>query len=362
VRAGFVVAALSLAFLFVARSAGAWSAGHNGAPFSITEVSPGVYAVISLDPLGLANHSNAVFIVTDKDVVVVDTQFTLERTQLVRALLLTLTEKPVGTVINTHWHDDHTFGNQVYQGEFPDVQIIAQANTKEDMAGVGVENRKNQVAGGADAVAMFKNAIEKGVALDGTPLSDDEREAYQSTVEIAEEYLNDQATFMLKLPTRTFDRRLTLRDGGRTIELRYFGPAVTRGDAVVMLPKEGIVVTGDLVDNPMPFTYGCDVSGWIAALDSLQALSPKIIIPGHGPIMYDDSKIVLLKQALVAIRDQTTAAVGRGETLDQARTGIHLDLIRTQMAGDSKMMRFLFDGFFAGPAIGSAYEAASKAH
>lgn len=353
--------AVLLATLLVPAAAGAWSAGHNGAPFSLSQEAPGVWVVWSLDPLAFANHSNAVFIVRNSDVVVVNSQFTLERTRMVQDVLIGLTPKPVSTLINTHWHEDCTFGNQVWTGVFPKTQVITQANTREDMAGIAVESRQKQVAAGDRAVRSYINAMQKKVALDGTPMSQDEHDAYESTVELLEEYLNDQAAFTPTLPVKTFDKRMTITAGGRTIELRYFGPAVTNGDAVVYLPKEGLAVVGDLVDNPMPFTAGCDVNGWIAALDSLQALAPSIIVPAHGGPMYDDTKIVLLKRALTAVRDQTAAAVAHGETLEQAQKDVHLDEFRKQMAGDSKMMQDLFDGYFARPAIASAYAAASKA-
>ena len=331
-----------------------------GPPFRVETVAPGVYAVISLDPLGLANHANAVFIVNDADVVVVDTQFTLTRTRAVLAALRAITDKPVSAVVNTHWHDDHTFGNQVYQEAFPDAEIIAHAHTREDMASIGVENRARQVEGGPAAVAMFRDAVTTGTAMDKTPMSDDERAAYQSTAAIAAEYLADMPAFALALPTRTFDDVLTLTRGGRVIEIRHLGPCVTRGDAVVFLPQEGVLVAGDIVDNPLPFAYGCDVRGWIDALAKVRAMKPRVIVPGHGAVMQDDAQVILLAKLLSSVREQAEAAARRGATRDEATGSVAVDEFRDAIAGDSKMMRFLFDGFFVGAAAASAYDAASK--
>ncbi len=324
--------------------------------FHVETLAPGVYAVVSNDPLGLANHSNAVFIVGEDNVIVVDTQFTLHRTRAVLVALREITDKPVSVVINTHWHDDHTFGNQVYREAFPQVEIISHANTKADMETVGVENRAGQVAGGPDAIAMFRDAIAKQTSLDGTPMSEDEAAAYESTIAIAQEYLNDMPEFHLTLPTKTFEDRMTIMRGNREIELRFFGPAVTRGDAVVYLPKEGVLVAGDLVDNPLPFAYGCNVKGWIGALDSLLALKPRMVVPGHGEALHDDTQIRVLRSVLMAIQEQTMAAVARGETLDQARAGVNAGDFRSMMAGDNKMMRYLFDAFFVRSVVGSAFE------
>jgi cyclase len=334
-------------------------ASEAESPIGVENVAPGVYAVISKDPLGLANHSNAVFIVNDEDVIVVDTQFTLKRTRTVLAELRKITDKPVSVLINTHWHDDHTFGNQVYWNAFPGVEIIAQTGTREDMASIGVENRAQQVEGGPGAIAMFRDAILKATSLDGTPMSEGEGEAYQSTIDIAEEYLGEMPAFSLTLPTKTFDDVITLTRGARIIEIRHLGPGVTRGDAVVFLPKESVLVTGDLVDNPLPFAYGCDVSGWIDALAKIRAMDADVIVPGHGAVMRNDDRVVLLQEALTSIRQQARDAVARGETLEQARAGVKLDDFSGAMAGGSKMKRFLFDQYFLGPALGSAYGAAS---
>ncbi len=335
-------------------------AAETESPIGVENVAPGVYAVISRDPLGLANHSNAVFIVNDEDVVVVDTQFTLKRTRTVLAALRNITDKPVSVVINTHWHDDHTFGNQVYRNAFPGAEIIAQTFTREDMATIGVENRERQVEGGPGAIAMFRDAINKGTSLDGTPMSDGERAAYQSTIAIAEEYLGEMPAFSLTLPEKTFDDVITLTRGARVIEIRHLGSGVTRGDAVVFLPRESVLVAGDLVDNPLPFAYGCDVSGWIDALARIRMMDADVIVPGHGAVMRNDLQVVLLEEALTSIRQQAVDAVARGETLEQARAGATMDDFSGAMAGGSKMKRFLFEEYFLGPAMTSAYNAASS--
>ena len=326
----------------------------------IEELGPGVYAVIQTDPLGLANHSNAVFIVGDKDVVVVDTQFTLHRTREVLAALRAITDKPVSVVVNTHWHDDHTFGNQVYREAFPSVEIISHVNTKTDMATTGVDNRKRQVAGGPDAIAMFRDAIAKETAIDGTPMSKAKRVAYESTIAIAQEYIGEMSEFTLILPTKTFDDRVTLTRGARAIEIRYFGPGVTNGDAVVWLPKERILVAGDLVDNPIPFAYACHVGGWIAALDSIQALQPNVIVPGHGEVLRGVQEVRRLRDVLASIQEQAKAAVARGESIDKAVTGVNVVDYKSAMSGNNMMLQFLFDGFFVGPVVGSVFKEASE--
>src|SRR2546428_612147 len=101
-------------------------AGVAGAQqnFTVEPLPDGFSALARREPLGLANHANSLLIVNDSDVVVVDAQFTRAATLEVLAALRALTPKPVGYVINTHWHDDHVAGNQVYRDSFPGVQFV----------------------------------------------------------------------------------------------------------------------------------------------------------------------------------------------------------------------------------------------
>ena len=82
--------------------------------FTIDKLADGIYAVVRREPPGLATHANNVFIVNDEDVMVVDTSQSPEQTRQVLAALRKITSKPVRYVINTHWHDDHYVGDEVY--------------------------------------------------------------------------------------------------------------------------------------------------------------------------------------------------------------------------------------------------------
>ena len=351
---------MALSFLLVAAGMVPSHADETAPPttphFTVEKVAPGVFVAVSRDPLGLANHSNAVFIINDEDVVVVDTQFTLQRTREVLAALRKLTDKPVSVLVNTHWHDDHTFGNQVIVDAFPEVEILATEETRRDMAGIGVENRRQQVSGAPQGLSMFQSCIQRRVTVQNTPMTDDQLAAYRSTVAIMQEYLNDQREFHLTLPTKTFKQKLVLKRGRRTIELRHVGPGVTPGDAIVWLPEEGVLVAGDIVDNPLPFAYRCHVSGWIRALAEARALKPRIIVPGHGEVMHDDAGVQRLSNLLTSIRDQADAAFKRGDTPEQATAALDIKDLRGQIVGESGMLAFLFDGYFTDQVVASAFD------
>ena len=88
-----------------------------------------------------------------------------------------------------------------------------------------------------------------------------------------------------KLPTRTFEQRLSLRVGDRAVELYEVGPAHTRGDVIVHVPDAACVFTGDILFvEGTPIVWEGPVANWIAACDRILALAPERIVPGHGPI------------------------------------------------------------------------------
>jgi glyoxylase-like metal-dependent hydrolase (beta-lactamase superfamily II) len=323
------------------------------------EIAPGVFVVLNTDPLGLANHSNSAYIVTGDDVILVDTQFTRDRTMDVLRFVRHGSARKISVLINTHWHDDHTFGNQLVRVGNPNVEIIATSQTKRDMAGIGVTNRKQQVAGAPEGLKFFQACVDSNKTVDGKPLSPQELAAYRSTIGIMGQYLAEQPQFELTLPTKTFDDKLVLRRGQRAIEVRHLGPAVTDGDAVVWLPVERILIAGDIVDNPLPFAYRSNVNGWIAALDEIKKLNPRIIVPGHGEIMRDMQGVDRLRAMLVSIRDQTNASVANGDSLQAVQAKIKIDDLRADTVGTNRMLAFLFDDFFLKPAVASAFKEAT---
>jgi glyoxylase-like metal-dependent hydrolase (beta-lactamase superfamily II) len=93
-------------------------------------------------------------------------------------------------------------------------------------------------------------------------------------------------------PHVVYDDDADLDLGGRTVQLRTWGRAHSRGDQAVFLPAEHVLFTGDLVENRFypifPFfpPYDVDVDGrnWIRVIDELRRLDPAIVVPGHGEV------------------------------------------------------------------------------
>jgi cyclase len=83
--------------------------------------------------------------------------------------------------------------------------------------------------------------------------------------------------------TLTYTHSATLWNGGREIQLRYFGPAHTYGDTLVWLPRERLLFGGDVVCNRLiPVVGDGDPLHFGDVLDAVLALEPQTIVPGHG--------------------------------------------------------------------------------
>lgn len=331
--------------------------------FELVKVAEGVYAAIRKEPPGLTVNANSVFIINAEDVVVVDTTLTPGSAREALAALRKLTNKPVKYVVNTHGHDDHIMGNQVYAQAFPAADFIAHANTRDYLPTTGLANRKQAMSeqGYPQFIAFLKNRLEKNESISGHPMSDGERATYASDLRIAERYMAENPGVQIVLPTITVEDRLTLHRGERTIEILHLGRGHTSGDLVVHLPKEGIVVTGDLVVWPVPYVGSpqSHPGDWSATLEKLVALRPSVIIPGHGPVLRDDAHLKLMARLFASIKQQVEAAVARGETLEQTRKSVKLDEFQKLFAGDSPMRNDIFTSYVTGPAVAAAFLDAS---
>jgi len=333
--------------------------------FEVVRVGEGVYACVRTEPPGLTVNGNTVFIINDDDVVVVDTTLTPGSAKETIAALKKLTNKPVKYVINTHWHDDHVMGNVAYREAFPGVEFIAHTNTRTYLPSTGMNNRKQAMSdqGYPAFINALKSRLQKGDSVFGGPMNEEEKTTYASDITIAERYMAENPSAEVILPTTTLEDRLTLRRGSRTIDILYLGRGHTSGDIVVFLPKEKIAISGDLVIWPVPY-IGSPQShpgDWSVTLGKLLALKPTAIVPGHGPVLRDDTYVNSMIRLLASIDEQVKASFNRGETAEQAHQSVKLDNFEKLFAGDSRMRRLIFRNYVSGAGVEAAYiDAAHK--
>jgi len=325
--------------------------------FDVQELAPGVYAEIRREPPGLAVDCNVVFIVNDEDVFVVDANITAGSARESIAALKRITSKPVRYVINTHWHDDHVIGNGEWREAYPGATFLAHEALREYLPARGVTARQQMATQAPQFAALLRRLLAEKKSLGGGPISEEEKESYESDLRLVDRYVAENVAVKDVLPSETFTDRVTFHRGARTIDVRHLGRGHTRSDIVVHLPNEGIVVTGDLVVWPVPLV-GSDqswIADWSATLARLRELGAKTIVPGHGPVLRDDSYPALMQELFAYVQRETAAAVSRGETLEQAQKSVDLSDYRRRFAGESPVRKVAFDNYVAGPSVAAAY-------
>ncbi len=138
--------------------------------------------------------------------------------------------------------------------------------------------------------------------------------------------------------------------GGLRAQLIEIGPAHTRGDQVVFLPESRVLFAGDLVeDRFLPIFPDADAIGprWLAALDRLEQLQPRIVVGGHGEVG-DVGLIHALRDYLEAVSNRVDALHGEGRSLEEIEERLEPELADRQSEWDNQMwIKSAIDSFHA---------------
>lgn len=159
-------------------------------------------------------------------------------------------------------------------------------------------------------------------------------------------------------PDLTFEEKLVLHRGERTIEILWLGRGNTRGDTVVFLPRERIAATGDLFVQPIPFGFGSYYEEWAATLARLDALGADVLVPGHGFVQRDRDSLRQVEALLTALVDAVKREVAAGATLEETQQRVTLADWKAKFAGADATRQRGFDAFFVQPAVVRAWRQA----
>lgn len=236
-------------------------------------IADGVYVLIGRrEDFSFANGGNIVntgFIVGDGGVVVIDTGSSRRYGEQLRAAIARVTPLPVALVINTHHHPDHFLGNQAFAAG----TLAALPATT-----AGIE---------AEGKAFTDNMYR----LNGDWMRDTEPVAPQRALQAG-----------------------PLTVAGRELEL-IAADGHTAADLAVLDRKSGVLFAGDLVFNERaPTTPHAHVGPWLAALDRLEKIDFRLLVPGHGEVAADTGPIRQTRRYLQWLA--ATIADGAGSGLD----------------------------------------------
>ncbi|SEH02768.1 cyclase [Nonomuraea solani] len=212
---------------------------HPLPPPRVEEVSDGVY--VYLQPDGSWWINNTGFLAGRRGVICVDSCSTERRTRALREAIGKVTDRPITTLINTHHHGDHTFGNWL----FPEATIVGHQGVRDQIIADGIPTYR----------AAWSPEVEWG------------------KLEVAPPFL-------------TFTDQITMYSDDLRCEVRHVGHAAhTTNDSYVWIPERRLLFAGDLVFNGgTPFVLMGSVTGALQALDQLRLLDAATVVPGHGEV------------------------------------------------------------------------------
>jgi glyoxylase-like metal-dependent hydrolase (beta-lactamase superfamily II) len=231
------------------------------------KITQGIYMLIGRGGnIGVSVGEDSVFMIDDQYAPLTDK---------IKTAIAAISEQSVQFIINTHWHQDHTGGNENFGGA--GAVIVAHENVRKRMS-------EKQF------LEFFKMTVP------ASPKS--------------------------ALPIITFTRDVTFHLNGDEMHVFHVEHAHTDGDAIIYFRKSNVIHMGDVFFEGMyPFidlSAGGSIDGMIAAVDLVLPMMDRNtrVIPGHGP-MSDKAGLDVYRAMLASVRNRIAREVEAGKTLDE---------------------------------------------
>ena len=253
---------------------------------------------------------NIGIVVGERATLVIDNGLGTKNGRIVSDIAMSLSPKTNKLYLTTtHYHAEHATGD----GGFPPETILVRPRVQQ--AELEAEGQK--------LIDLFSSRSEEDRAL--------------------------LADYRYLKPTILFDSDYQLDLGGVSVRLTWFGPAHTKGDTLIMVEPDSVLFSGDVVQNKTgPYFYctECTPKSWLAVMDKLAGLNPKIVVPDHTPP--GDTSLIAQERALMAdIQSRAMALKAEGKSAEEAGK-IMTGEFQKKYAGWTGMGRI-------GPAVEKAY-------
>ena len=251
---------------------------------TVQKVSDNTYVLTDKDM-----EMNSTLIVGKKDCILVDTRQNISLAKESQSAVKSVTLKPIKYLINTHYHGDHTFGNQL----FVEVQdIIGHKKTRATLLETGEQHKD-----------FFRDFF----GVSGTD------------------------KVVITPPTLTFENELSIQFDNMTIKISHTDNAHTDNahtdtDCYIHIPEQKLLITGDLFNNrTIAFTGDpqCNIGGWIKAIQEMAALDIETVIPGHGPFGKKEDLIVY-RQYFEKLQTVAKQEFEKGKTREEMKESLKL--------------------------------------
>ncbi len=313
-------------------------------PHTLFEVAPHIYAVNAEFA-----DANAALIVNERGVIVVDSHGTPATAATLVDAVAELTDKPIRYVINTHWHIDHHSGNEAYVKIFPgQVDLIAHDYTREDIPTLGREQYEQTAPFRVNPLNSAADTLREDRDVHGNPLGSHQRDLVAKFHELQDAYVTMGDEFEFTLPNLTIDKSLTIHDERYTVQVLYLYPAHTRGDLVVYVPEQKVLVVGDVLTQPILWSWSSHPTDYVRTLTALEALEVDKIIIGHGgPVLDGKAYLTTARYAMETFvsfaRRSRDAGLSLEQTLEAGASDADIEALRRRFVADTDQENGMFD-------------------
>jgi glyoxylase-like metal-dependent hydrolase (beta-lactamase superfamily II) len=316
--------------------------------FDSEALAPRVHLLTQGDVFHVQPRGNVSVIEQRKGIVLVDSGGSPAAAAEVVTFVRSRTAKPVIAIILTHWHGDHVLGVSRLLQEWPKARVISTVPTRDMLA--RPEADAFMPGDNAEANSKFHRNVADSVGYlteksEDSALPSAVRAGFKRAAQEYAQFGREMQSARRRVPTETFTEAVTLPDDDVPVEVRFLGRANTEGDAIAWLPRQRIVITGDVVVAPIPFGFNSYPAQWIEVLGKIQALDYVLLAPGHGSAIGDKSYVDRLIAMIADVRTQVAAG---------AREKVNLDAARDTFAGEDPWLRLWFQDYWVGPITTSA--------
>jgi len=282
-------------------------------PLKVQKIASDLYLVVG-------NGGNGAFLLSPSGVLMVDSKNDPTTATNIVQEIKKLTPAPVRYLINTHYHGDHTHGNQVFS---PLATIISHKNTRENLIKFDLSRNEEYRTSRLPQLISEQEAKVAKLEIQNSPQLQEERQRLEELKKTAEELEQLRIT----LPTLIFDTRCTIYLDDYEVELLYMGVGHTNGDVVVYFPQQKVIHLGDLLfHQSIPYidvAAGSDTAQWIEILNQVMGMEVDIVIPGHGELT-DKSGLEEFINYLADLRQEVKSFIDQGKTLEETKENLRL--------------------------------------
>jgi glyoxylase-like metal-dependent hydrolase (beta-lactamase superfamily II) len=263
-----------------------------------------------------------------------------------------ISPKPVKVLIYTHYHGDHNLGAGALRRAWPHMRVVSTAATRRNMTGapmayVATYSRDNGNVG---------DFARKQLA--DPSLSERRKAGWRGLLTVLPSMVEAYKDMKPWPADVTFTDRLTVEDEAAPVEVMFLGRANTDGDAVVWLPKQRVLASGDVVVNPVPYASASYPGEWLAVLERLKGFDFAYLVPGHGPVQTDRAYLDKVSAAITTVRERVAPLAKEGLSLEEVRKRTDFSDVQRAFGGEDEWDRAMTQQFFIGALVSNAWKEA----